>query len=102
MARDRIEALQALLAEAEAAHGVYEAAELGGVYDDAWPRWYAEYAVDHGIGELLGRGITADELAGLLTRWWADAQGSPASSEPWAASTARRLAAEPPTGSIEP
>jgi hypothetical protein len=25
------------------AHGVYEAEELGGVYDEVWPQWYAEH-----------------------------------------------------------
>ena len=63
MATDRIGALEALLAEAEAAHGVYETTELNGVYDQDWPRWYAAYAVDHGIGALLGRDVSVDELA---------------------------------------
>ncbi len=103
MTPDRIDALEALLTETQAAHGVYEATELAGVYDEAWPRWYAEYAVDHGIGEALGRAITADELAGLLARWWAESQGEDASPlGPWPAAAARRLADEHPGGSIEP
>ncbi|HEU4465894.1 MAG TPA: hypothetical protein VFR98_05150 [Agromyces sp.] len=32
-----------LLVEAADAHGVYEAAELGGVYDQGWPDWYATH-----------------------------------------------------------
>ena len=54
MTTDRIAALEALLAETEAAHGAYETTELNGVYDQEWPRWYAAYAVEHGIGEIRG------------------------------------------------
>lgn len=32
-----------LLKQAAAAHGVHEQEELGGVYDEAWPEWYAEH-----------------------------------------------------------
>jgi len=32
-----------LLKEAAAAHGVYEAEELGGVFDEGWPEWYAAH-----------------------------------------------------------
>lgn len=35
--------LQDLLTRAAEAHGVYEIQELGGVYDTAWPRWYAQH-----------------------------------------------------------
>lgn len=31
------------LDRAAAAHGVHEAEELGGVYDQEWPRWYAAH-----------------------------------------------------------
>lgn len=33
------------LKKAAAAHGVHEAEELGGVYDEAWPQWYAAHMV---------------------------------------------------------
>jgi hypothetical protein len=39
------EELTRLLQEAEAAHGVYETKELGGVRDENWPAWYAEFIV---------------------------------------------------------
>jgi hypothetical protein len=95
MTTDRIAALEELLAETEAAHGVYEKTELNGVYDEDWPRWYAEYAVDHGIGALLGRSITAVELARFLASSWEDfRQADPKPSEPWTAYIARRLAGE--------
>jgi hypothetical protein len=95
MNTDRIGALNALLAQTEQAHGEFETTELHGVYDRAWPRWYATYAVEHGIGTLVGRAVTADELAELLASSWAELeQAEPRPSEPWAAWTARRIAAD--------
>jgi len=90
-----IEALTALLARTGEAHGVYEESELNGVYDQQWPRWYAGYAVDHGIGTLIGHDITADELARFLASSNADLERIEAAArEPWPAYTARRIAAE--------
>ena len=40
------EELTRLLQEAEAAHGAYEKEELGGVRDEQWPAWYAEFIVN--------------------------------------------------------
>ena len=40
------EELTRLLREAEAAHGQYETEELGGVRDEEWPAWYAEFIVN--------------------------------------------------------
>ena len=40
------EALADLLREAEAAHGKYEAEELGGVRDEQWADWFAEFIVN--------------------------------------------------------
>ena len=95
MKTDRIAPLEALLGEAETAHGAYETTELNGVYDQEWPRWYAAYAVDHGIGEIVGRPVGADELAALLTASWSELQQTdPRPSEPWATVVAGRLAAE--------
>ncbi len=92
MAGDRIAAIEALLTEAESAHGVYETTELNGVYDQDWPRWYAGYAVEHGIGALLGRAVTPDELASLLATSWEELQrADPPSTGPWTAAIARRL-----------
>jgi hypothetical protein len=39
------ELLLGLLREAAAAHGEHEKTELGGVYDEQWPEWYAEHMV---------------------------------------------------------
>lgn len=88
-----IEAIAALLTQAESAHGDYEATELNGVYDEAWADWYARYAVQYGIGDLLGQPITAEQLAKLLASAF-DAfrslKGSSADS--WAIYVARRIA----------
>ena len=95
MTPNRIQTLEALLAQAAAAHGEYERIELDGVYDDDWPRWYAAYAIEHGIGDLLARLVTVDELAGFFVSTWAEAQRlEPPPSEPWPAWMARRLTAE--------
>jgi hypothetical protein len=95
MAADSIEAIAALLVQAEAAHGVYESTELGGVYDQDWPRWYAHHAVEHGIGALLGHDLTVDELAAFLASSYDDYRRiEPTPSEPWATYIAARIAAE--------
>jgi hypothetical protein len=89
------DALERLLAETEGEHGVYETNELGGVYDQEWPRWYATYAVDHGFGAVVGRDIAPDELAELLTRGWSELGAlDPRPDEPWAAWMARWLLEE--------
>jgi hypothetical protein len=44
------EELARLLREAEAAHGRYEKEELGGVRDEEWASWYAEFIVN-ALGE---------------------------------------------------
>jgi hypothetical protein len=95
MTAERIESINALLAEAEEAHGRFEGTELGGVYDEEWARWYAEYAVEHGIEERLGHGVSAEGLAKFLADSFAEfKRADPPPTEPWAAYTARRIAEE--------
>jgi hypothetical protein len=92
---DRVETISGLLIEAEKAHGAYEATELNGVYDEAWPRWYAGYLVEHGIGEQLSRDVSAGDLAEFLAAAYADFdQAEPKPTEPWSDYVARRMAAE--------
>jgi len=95
MTDDRIEAVNTLLVQAGEAHHVFETTELDGVYDQDWPRWYAAYALEHGLGEHLADPITTDRLSQFL----ADANDAfeaaePSPSETWASYTARRLATE--------
>jgi hypothetical protein len=92
---DRTEAVSALLSKTEQAHGTFETTELNGVYDQEWPRWYAVYAVEHGIGALVGHLVTIDRLAEFLASTFAEfKQIEPTPSEGWAARTARRITAE--------
>ena len=71
--------------EAGEAHGRYEETELNGVYDQEWPRWYAAYAVEHGIGDVLGHPVTTDRLAAFLASSNRDLEQIDAEQrEPWA------------------
>jgi hypothetical protein len=95
MAADRIAAIDALLVEAGEAHHDFEATELHGVYDQDWPRWYAAYAVEHGLGTLAGHAITTDRLA----QFFADSNlefeaAQTKAGESWATYTARRITEE--------
>lgn len=93
--KGRTEAITALLTEAEAAHGAYETTVLGGVYDKDWAAWYATYSVEHGIGELVGRPITAERLATFLTgSFEAFNAADPKPTESWATWTAGRMTSE--------
>ena len=95
MAADPTNAIEALLVETQEAHGVFETTQLDGVYDEAWPAWYAAYAVDHGLGTVLGRDVTAARLAEFLARTNEDLERSdPRPTDSWATYTARRIAAE--------
>jgi hypothetical protein len=90
-----LDQLTALLVQAGEAHGRFEETELQGVYDQAWPRWYATYSVEHGIGALVGHLITVDRLAEFLASTNAEfEQIKPKPAEAWANYTARRIAAE--------
>ena len=93
-------AVDALLVETAEAHGVFEETELNGIYDQDWPTWYAAYAVEHGIGALIGHEITADQLAQFLATSNVEfEQTDPRPDEPWATYTARRITAELQRGS---
>ena len=95
MEADAKTALTTLLGEAEVGHAEYEAQELGGVYDEAWPRWYATYAVEHGLAGILGHEVGTDRLTSFLTESYAQfAAADPKPDEPWAEYTAARILAE--------
>lgn len=95
MAADDVGAVNALLVETMEAHGAFEATELNGVYDRDWPRWYATYAIDHGIGALIGHDVTSDRLAQFLASSNAEFErAEPEAREPWADYTARRITIE--------
>ncbi|MGZ8563777.1 MAG: hypothetical protein ACXWWU_09175 [Candidatus Limnocylindria bacterium] len=95
MEADRSTAVATLLREAEGAHALYEAVVLDGVYDQDWPRWYATYAVEHGVAEVLGQDVTVDELTTLLSDSYADfASAETKPAEPWDEYTANRIVSE--------
>ena len=58
------ETLLDALERAAAAHGVHEAEELGGVYDEEWPSWYAAHMA-RTLAET-GQAIGADALKAAL------------------------------------
>jgi hypothetical protein len=95
MAADRIAAIDALLVQASEAHHDFESTQLNGVYDQDWPRWYADYAVEHGLDTLAGHPITTDGLARFLAA--SNAEFEAAETKPresWATYTARRITEE--------
>ena len=95
MAANRTEAVNALLVEAMAAHGTFEETELNGVYDQEWARWYAAYALDHGLAALLANPITTNQLAQFLASSNSEfEQAEPKPDEPWASYTAGRIVEE--------
>ncbi|MFD7022618.1 hypothetical protein [Promicromonospora sukumoe] len=57
------EILLDLLKKAATAHGVHEEKELGGVYDEAWPEWYAEH-MTRALAEQGYRIVPTDGSAG--------------------------------------
>lgn len=95
MTSDTVAAIAALLTRAESAHAAYEATELNGVYDEAWPAWYADYAVRSGIGDVLGRSVTPDWLATILASAFDAFQtAEPRPGASWATFVALRIDAE--------
>ena len=50
---DSASTLADALRRAAEAHGKHEEEELGGVRDENWPDWYAEYMVREQAGEDL-------------------------------------------------
>ena len=95
MEADRPTAVAALLRQAEGAHATYEADELDGVYDEAWPRWYATYAVEHGLSRIIDRDVGIEELATFLAASYGDfASADPKPLESWADYTAARIVTE--------
>lgn len=87
---DQQAAIEHLLRAAEAAHGEYERAELGGVYDQRWADWYAQWLVDHGYNTLVDVAIEAEGLSALLDRLFELYRAS-GSGESWSSYFARAI-----------
>jgi hypothetical protein len=91
MAADRIDEIAALLKQASDAHHQYEVNRLKGQFDQAWPRWYAGYAVEQGISALLGHAVIVEALAQFLAASNAEFEAAQP-GEPWEDYTARAIA----------
>lgn len=91
MHRATIKAIEQLLREAGSAHGRYEETVLNGVYDEDWPDWYAQWAVEHGFNDLVTRPVEVEQLSRFLVDLH-EAHQTAGSGQPWPAFYARRLA----------
>ena len=53
MAPDKSLLIEELLKQTSTATGEYETNVLNGVYDQEWAAWYARWAVEHGLNDLV-------------------------------------------------
>ncbi len=67
---------------------------LSGVFDEAWPTWYAAYLLDHGLAAHLPGAESLDvaNLAAMLARLAADYERGDKAS-PWPNVNAREIVA---------
>ena len=77
-------AVAALLRDAETAHAEYETSDLGDVFDEEWPAWYAAYLLDRGLGDHFpgAEGLDVDTLTAMLARLAAEYERGEQTS-PW-------------------
>jgi hypothetical protein len=61
-----VEQIADLLVATQWAHHQHQERDLGGRYSYEWPAWYADYLLDHGLPELLGRPLEKESLARFL------------------------------------
>jgi hypothetical protein len=74
--------ISALLSQTAEAHDRYERAELGGVYDQAWPAWYAAYLLDNGLPGFFPGGAARERLRTSLPDLLAEADKSHRANAP--------------------
>jgi len=55
-----------LLIATQWAHHEHQERDLGGRYNYGWPAWYADYLLEHGLPEMLGRPLEKESLARFL------------------------------------
>ena len=90
MANEATSRVAGLLDETASAHHTFEQEELGGERDEEWARWYAERALERGLGDVLGSTPSADDLAQVLSDATADHE-SEGSDQPWSRYAATRV-----------
>lgn len=59
-------ALADLLRRTQSAHHEHQVNDLGGKRNEDWPQWYAQFLVDNGIADFVGRKPKQAELASLM------------------------------------
>lgn len=82
-----------LLSQAGSAHHHFEQTALKGVYDQEWPAWYVDYAIQHGLGELLPTPVTVERLSRFLAENY-EVYKRENSKLGWADYTAQEIAAQ--------
>lgn len=87
---DKVQVIAELLSRTGAAHGGYEMTVLNGVYDEAWPDWYAAWAIEHGLNDWLSRSFETQELSQLFYEI-NEAHKQTDNSLSWAEFTAQKL-----------
>jgi hypothetical protein len=85
--------VESLLIQAEQAHGQYEQTTLNGIYDQDWATWYAKYAIDQGIEQVLSRSFSGEQLSQFLSQNYEQYKAQQ-SQQTWAAYTAQKLMEE--------
>ena len=92
MTTDRIAALEALLAETEAAHGVYETTELNGVYDPTGRAGMPDTPSTTASARSWGARSPPTSSRGTSTTCGTSSSSAdPRPTDPWGTYLARRL-----------
>jgi hypothetical protein len=68
MTQETATQIAALLSQAGEAHHEYEQNQLGGEYDQNWSTWYADYIIEQGLGKLLNREVSTEQLSQVLSQ----------------------------------
>ena len=66
MEHDKRTLIEQLLTRTSSAHGEYEKNVLNGVYDTQWHIWYARWAVEHGLNDLVAQPMDAERWSAIL------------------------------------
>lgn len=82
--------LSALLQQAKDAHQQFEKVELGGIFDEQWAAWYADFLVSSGLPGLLGSEPDIDQLTTRINEI-SRRHKAERTAESWADYTAREL-----------
>lgn len=94
MAQMTVKEISLLLSQAGQAHHEYEQTVLNGVYDQDWPIWYAEYVLEQGLGKLLNRPLTPEQLGQFLSQSNEQYQAEN-SEQTWAEYAAQKMIESP-------